>query len=178
MAGGHTLHGKWSQPGVPHRGWIEVDVYDLGEPSQTCEMCEVMDIRYVHVVEHPEYPEQLEVGCVCAEHLTGDLVGPKAKEKKLKSIAKNKDTWSKKSWKMSAKGNPYLNEDGFNLVIMRDYVASPPAWRVRVANRVTGQQKFGTKRYPTVDDAKLGAFDALGWAREHLSSTGLSPSYR
>jgi len=40
--------GKWSQAGVPHRGWTCVDIDDLGEPSATCEMCETQEIRYVH----------------------------------------------------------------------------------------------------------------------------------
>ena len=39
--------GKWSQAGVPHKGWIWVDIEDLGEPSATCEMCETQEIRYV-----------------------------------------------------------------------------------------------------------------------------------
>jgi hypothetical protein len=43
----HTKHGKWSQLGVPHRGWHCVDVEDLGEPSQLCQMCEGVDVRYI-----------------------------------------------------------------------------------------------------------------------------------
>jgi hypothetical protein len=43
--------GKWSQPGVPHKGWVCVDIEDLGEPSLTCEMCESQNIRYVHYME-------------------------------------------------------------------------------------------------------------------------------
>jgi hypothetical protein len=42
--------GKWSQAGVPHRGWSCVGVEDLGAPEATCEMCETQKIRYVHPV--------------------------------------------------------------------------------------------------------------------------------
>jgi hypothetical protein len=62
-------HGKWSQPGVPHRGWTCEGVEDLGEPDAICEMCERQEIRYVHTMVHPEYPDKLACGCVCAGHM-------------------------------------------------------------------------------------------------------------
>ena len=72
----HTNRGKWSQTGVPHRGWACVGIEDLEEPAQFCEMCESVEIRYVHLMEHPDYPETLGVGCICAEHMEEDYVNP------------------------------------------------------------------------------------------------------
>lgn len=69
--GDHTRHGKWSLPGVPHKGWSCVHFEDLGEPSQICGMCESAEVRFVHYMEHPEFSETLAVGCVCAEHMEG-----------------------------------------------------------------------------------------------------------
>ena len=60
----HTKHGKWTQLGVPHRGWLCLDVEDLGGSSQLCQMCEGVDVRYVHHMQHPDYPDVLAVGCV------------------------------------------------------------------------------------------------------------------
>jgi hypothetical protein len=57
--------GKWTQAGVPHKGWTCVDIEDLGSPDHVCEMCEVQPVRYVHSMEHPNH-ETLRVGCVCA----------------------------------------------------------------------------------------------------------------
>ena len=54
--------GKWSEAGVPHRGWICVDIEDLGEPQMVCEMCESRRIRYVHHMQHPQFREVLAVG--------------------------------------------------------------------------------------------------------------------
>jgi hypothetical protein len=62
----------WSRPGVPHRGWSCVDVEDLGEPSEVCEMCEQAQLRYVHVMRHPEWEGELRVGCVCAGRMEED----------------------------------------------------------------------------------------------------------
>jgi hypothetical protein len=54
-----TQRGKWSQVGVPHKGWRCIDVEDLGSPNQVCQMCESREIRFVHRMEHDDYPEIL-----------------------------------------------------------------------------------------------------------------------
>jgi hypothetical protein len=64
------MTGKSTQPGVRHKGWICVDIEDLGERSAACEMCEIREIRYAHYIEHPRYP--LVLGCVCASHIVGN----------------------------------------------------------------------------------------------------------
>ena len=64
--------GKWTQPGVPHKGWVCVDIEDLGSPDHVCEMREVQDVRYVHLMTHPDYAGKLRVGCICAGHMEGD----------------------------------------------------------------------------------------------------------
>ena len=74
---------RWDQPGVPHKGWHCVDVVDLradGESADetdyaTCQMCGNEKIRYVHIMEHPELDENFDVGCVCAEKMSGDTRG-------------------------------------------------------------------------------------------------------
>jgi hypothetical protein len=47
--------GKWSQSGVPHKGWLCIEIEDLGSPDLTCEMCESREIRYVHHMQHDSY---------------------------------------------------------------------------------------------------------------------------
>jgi hypothetical protein len=75
---------KWQQPGIPHRGWRCLDVYDLGDVQQTCDMCQTAQIRYVHIMAHPNYDGTLEVGCVCAGHMLEDYVAPQRREAELK----------------------------------------------------------------------------------------------
>ena len=115
MANGHTKHGKWSQPGVPHIGWTCVGVEDLEQPSELCAMCESTQIRYVHTMEHPDYPETLCVGCVCAENMEQDYLRPRLREQNLRSKSRRRKTWIKRNWRTSAKGNLYLNTEGYNL---------------------------------------------------------------
>lgn len=83
--------GLWSEPGVPHKGWMLTGDYDNGELGPICQMCCVQPIRYVFTVTHPDYPEELHVGCVCCENLTDDLVTPKLREKKMKADTRRKE---------------------------------------------------------------------------------------
>jgi hypothetical protein len=99
----HTHLGKWSEPGVPHRGWTCAGVEDLEEPSQVCAMCESATVRYVHYMKHPDYPETLGVGCICAEHMENDYVNPRLREHRLRSRTRRGRTWAQRQWRISAR---------------------------------------------------------------------------
>ncbi|WP_082782262.1 hypothetical protein [Acetobacter senegalensis] len=160
----HTQRGKWSQAGVPKKGWSCVGVDDLEEPQQLCQMCESIEIRYVHIMEHPDYVDQLQVGCVCAEHMEEDYKRPREREQRLKKAAKRRTSWANRTWRVSRMGNPYLNVEGFNLVIY----ARQDKWSVNIKNRASGITKSGRKLYSSVSEAKIGALNALLWAKEYL----------
>lgn len=164
MTHDHTDHGKWSEAGVPKKGWSCIGIDDLGEPSQTCEMCGTAEIRYVHYMQHPDHPEELAVGCVCAENMEQDYVRPREREKRLRTLARRRKTWERRQWKVSSKGNWFLNAEGYNLVI----APNGKNWRVIVSNRSSGASQAGRTAYERESDAKLAALTALLWAKEHL----------
>lgn len=119
----------WDKPGVPRKDWRCVNVIDLradgGSPDETdyatCEMCGNEKIRYVHIMEHDEYDEELQVGCVCAEKMSGDYVNPKKRQSELQNRAarrtKRKASWAKCAWKRSSKGNLWVKIDGHNITV-------------------------------------------------------------
>jgi hypothetical protein len=74
-------------------------------------MCEVTEIRYVHYMQHSDYPDTLEVGCVCAENMEEDYVGPYRRE------AEFRRRWLKRAWRVSRARNSYLNAMRFNAVV-------------------------------------------------------------
>lgn len=152
------MHGKWSQAGIPHKGWDCIFVEDLGAPDAVCEMCEIQQIRYVHHMQHPDYTDVLEVGCVCAEHMEDDYEAPRRRERALRSAAGRRKHWLSRVWRMSAQGNPYLNTDGFNITV---FPKSNREWGGRIEDRSTGQFILSRRRYTTSDQAKLAAFDAM-----------------
>lgn len=156
------LTGKWSQVGVPHKGWICLDIEDLGEPSAICEMCETQEIRYVHHMQHPHYPDVLGCGCVCAGHMDGDYEGAKQREQVLRNASARRRKWLTRNWRESRSGNPFLNVDGNNVVV---YPAGQ-GWGFRISNQVTGKSVVSRQVLATMDTAKLRSFDAMTWMKE------------
>lgn len=151
-------HGKWAQAGVPHKGWTCVDFEDLEEPAEVCEMCESVEIRYVHVMQHPEYSDILRCGCVCAEHMSGDYESPRRREADAKNLDRRRAGWLKRQWKFSANGgSQYLRTDGFVLIIYE----VPGGWMGVIKDQMTGNEKKARRCYPTEDEFKLAAFDAM-----------------
>jgi len=146
--------GKWSESGVPHKGWHCVDIEDLGKPKVQCEMCESQTIRYVHYMEHQNYENVLEVGCVCAGNMEGNLVAAKHRETTMKSRASKRKRWLSRKWKISAKGNPWLITDGYRITVYE----RGNGWAATVVN----DQVFHSRRnYKSEDLAKLWAFDFI-----------------
>ncbi|MDT3687475.1 MAG: hypothetical protein RO009_20810 [Pseudorhodoplanes sp.] len=153
-----TATGKWTQPGVPHRGWHCVDIEELEEQDHLCEMCEARYVRFVHVMEHPNYPDTLRVGCVCAGHMEENLVGARKREAGFKSERSRRVRWLSRRWRVSAAGNEFLNtNDGFNVVVY----PRGAIWGARVEHRASGYQRTSKRPYKSADEAKLAAFDAM-----------------
>ena len=146
--------GKWSLPGVPHRGWQLVDFEDLGDLVGTCEMCETQSIRYVHYMEHPDYPDGLGVGSVCAGHMEGDYAAARQREQRARALPTRQSRWMNAKWRQSQKGNLYINRKGFNIVLYERY----GGWAYRIEHRESEQSWYGTGS-ATSEDAKLAAFD-------------------
>lgn len=149
--------GKWSEAGVPHKGWACVDIEDLGEPDITCEMCETTQIRYVHHMEHADYPDVLQVGCICAGHMQQDLAAARAREASMKSRASKRKRWLSRTWRMSAKGNPTVKADGYRVTVY-----PRGAGFGATIGPLDGSPVIHARRnYPTEEQAKLAAFDHI-----------------
>jgi len=150
-------HGKWSEAGVPHKGWECIDIIDLGEPSQQCEMCETSMIRYLHRMEHPNYREWLDVGCVCAGHMEGNLAASKTREASMKSRSGKRKRWLSRKWKTSGSGNPYIIADGYMVTVY----PKGKLWAASVMHVLTKSVEYSKRQYKTVDEVKLSAFDHI-----------------
>ena len=158
------MTGKWSQPGFPHKGWTCVGVDDLGrEDRATCEMCESAEIRYVHYLEHPDHPNQLACGCVCAEHMTEDRVGPRQRERELR----NRAHWvERRGWKRSARGHPYINDGACNVTLFR----RGDQWSFRITDRRDmGITQLSDRPFADPKDAALAAFDELPAVKRRIA---------
>lgn len=149
--------GKWSKLGVPHRGWHCVDIEDLGSPSLDCEMCESQTIRYVHHMEHPQYSEVLQVGCICAGHMEGDVAAARTRESTMKSRSGKRTRWLTRTWRTSAKGNSWIKADGYRVTVYR----RANGWAATISSEDDSTVQHSRINYPTLDRAKLAAFDHI-----------------
>lgn len=153
-----TGTGKWTEAGVPHKGWTCVDIEELQEQEHLCEMCEARHVRFVHVMEHPTYPDTLRVGCVCAGHMEEDLAGARKREAGFKNDRNRRQRWMGRTWRLSPSGNEFLNtNDGFNVVVF----PKGSIWGARVEHRASGYHRSSKLPYETCDRAKVAAFDAM-----------------
>lgn len=150
--------GKWSQVGVPHKGWHCVGTEDLTSGGmQTCEMCESAEIRYAHSMEHHDYPRVLVVGCICAGHMEQDLLGATRRERVVRNRSNERKRWTTRRWRVSQGGNEYLQASGYRVVIRRTH----RGWRATVARNSDGYVRHGQRDFPSTDEAKLAAFDYI-----------------
>ncbi|MBV6489836.1 MAG: hypothetical protein CNCCGFBP_00210 [Fimbriimonadaceae bacterium] len=110
-------HGRWSEPGFPHKGWEYEFIEDLEVLDGQCDVCGT-ELRYVHHLFHPQTRLTVGVGCICAEKLTEDYVNPKVREKLAKGRAARNARWLKKEWQPSAKGFT-LKALGYRMTVFR-----------------------------------------------------------
>jgi hypothetical protein len=149
--------GKWSQPGIPHRGWSCENVEDRGAPDAVCEMCESQNMRYVHYMSHPQFDGVLACGCDCAGRMEENYARAKARDSKMKSAASRKARFPNlRAWKISQKGNWTMKYHGAWVTIF------PQGNGFKYDISRSGQEAlFSPRVYPTDQDAKSAAFDAL-----------------
>lgn len=154
--------GLWKRDDVPHKGWVWVDMRDLGEPTETCEMCQVQLIRFVHVMYHEEWPRTLEVGCVCAGHMSEDLERARTIEREFKSLVRRKEAFLTRRWTL--RYNPsydsylqYINIDGFHISV---WGKEDGSWAGKIVdpNQVA---QYSKTPYKSMEEVKAAAFDTM-----------------
>jgi hypothetical protein len=135
-----------------------MDVEDLEQDRVTCEMCESAEVRYVHTMMHPDYG-RLRVGCVCAGNMEDDYAGAVARE----AMVKGKRSWLDRKWRVSGKGNPFLNtRDGFNVVVWQ---LRSGGWMGRVVNRYSEKELGVVGEYGSCEFAKLACLRLIEWEK-------------
>lgn len=161
----------WDKKDVPHKGWICVEMIDLGEDAEgmdfetrkaelyeMCEMCNQEGIRYVHVMEHPEYEGQLRVGCICAENMENDYIAPREREKNLRNRQKRKMNFLKNDWQYRANGNMVLKYKGRYITIMKSKY-NPSCYGIAYGGNFIWE--YRGKKIRDIRTAKLAAFEVF-----------------
>ena len=142
----------WKREDVPHSGWTCVGITDLGAPRGVCEMCGYQIIRYVHHMVHPEY-RSLNVGCVCAGKMEGDIEGARKRENEFKNKESRRETFMKRKWKTSKNGNEYIKIKEHIIVLFKK--DNMKEWTYSI------DSKFCGTKFPSREKALEAAFEAL-----------------
>lgn len=142
----------WTHPEVPKSNWDCGGVSDLGEPSATCEMCGRQIIRYVHHMHHPGY-RNLNVGCICAGKMEGDIEKARRRERDFKNREARRETFHARPWKRSKNGNSYLKIHDHLIVLYLD--DKNGTWKYAIDNR------FCKDAFATKEKAIDAAFEEL-----------------
>lgn len=159
----------WSEAGFPHLGWRCINVTDLKTDDHdddyergSCEACGRSDLRFVHTLEHSDYDRDVETGCECAAKLERDKAGPKAREHRLKNLAKRRANWLTRYWMTSQKGGKYLNIEGYTVGVN----PHGSQWRYWMARKGTKDYFGKSGWYSTESEAKLALFAAFAKFRD------------
>ena len=142
----------WKRDDVPKTGWVCTGITDLGEPVGVCEMCGHQIIRYVHHMSHPDFCG-LDVGCICAGKMEGNIEQAKKREKDFKNREARKETFKNRRWKISKNSNSYLKVKDHLVVLYHNKKFG--TWKYSLDNA------FCPKIYQTREEAMDAAFEAL-----------------
>lgn len=142
----------WNRDDVPKTGWICTGVTDLGAPTGVCQMCGHQIIRYVHHMAHPQYGA-LDVGCICAGKMEGDVEKAKQRENDFKNKEARRQSFKNRNWKQSKNNNSYLKIKDHLIVLY--YSRQNKNWKYSLDN------EFCKEVFLTKEDAMDAAFEAL-----------------
>ena len=152
----------WNEPGVPHKGWHCIWIWDIAWSPSTnspivCKMCENTKLQYFHVLRHTDYPRALSVCCACATKMEQDPSAAKAREEHLRRAADPYQRLLTRKWKSSQLGNPYLCFENYLVTVFPDRAGR---WRYSI-KRTDWDNKpdFSRKHFGSVDDAQRAALD-------------------
>lgn len=117
---------------APLSGWYCVQMYDVAEEDEspdtvvlsTCELCDCSAVRYVHVMRNSDYFEDVEVGCICAGIMEGNILAAKERENQMKNRAKRKRNFPGRQWHETYNGNWWLTYRGEKVYINKSKYGS------------------------------------------------------
>ena len=132
-------------------GWRCVGVTDMGAPSVICQFCNKQTLRYVHHMEHVN-GKRLDVGCVCAGKMQGDIEKAKERERTLRERLSARQSIIPQSTQPRARllkslnGNFYIRYKEHIIVFIEDKY-NKGQWRYSIDG------EFSKYTYETINNA-------------------------
>jgi hypothetical protein len=162
----------WNKPGIPHKGWVCVEMEDLGSPEFTCEMCGKEEIRFKHHMFHEIERKHIAVGCVCAGAMQDGYENALEREYEFRKMISRLDTFLNKTWSEDTPRSGYsdkrlyIKNKGYTLSI---YVNKPKNDPLKYISKGINTFTMQTTVYaPYFNSNSLGKFSTLLQAKKKL----------
>lgn len=155
---------------MPQSGWEYCGESDLEDLIGTCEVCG-SQIRYEHSIYHADWG-YLNVGCQCADRLTGNSYASET-EKKRRDLA-NKFRTFRKSPRWNHKGNRYYRTfKDYNITIWdnKTHFRLDVGFSYHDEDKMQRWDKLHSKKkYPSLEEAEYAVFNAIvsGKVQEYI----------
>jgi hypothetical protein len=142
----------------PDTGWGFLSDHDLGSCCGICDYCG-SSLRRSFAIRHPNWGS-MDVGADCCDLLTGTEQASRKMDEHRKRAGRRLRFIQSSRWSLQDDGARKIQFDSYCIIIRREQ----EGYRIQI------NFACGGKLYPTLEDAKGAAFDALenGRAREHL----------
>lgn len=75
----------------------------------------------------------------------------------MKSRSAKRKRWLSRTWKLSAKGNPYITADSYRIIVYQ----RGTGWACTIASVDQSSVQHSRRDFKTVAEAKLAAFDHI-----------------
>lgn len=119
-------HKRLKEWGAPLEGWYCTGVSDIAGENYdddvelaTCELCDCHKVRFVHTMMHDEYFEPVDVGCICAGIMEGDILAAKERERVLRNRSKRRQHFPERRWAPTEYGSWSTKYQGERVYINR-----------------------------------------------------------
>ena len=154
-------HKRLRELDAPLENWSCVEVVDGETADFVCELCDCKKVRYIHVMAHEDYDGVLNVGCICAGYMEGDLIAARARDDAAKKKSARRATFRKKIWKEIDENNWSVKYKHRSVHIERDVFRGKDFYKISID---TDQyQWWKNHRIETLEDAKLVVFEVIDW---------------
>ena len=104
----------------PLEGWKCTEIYDVREDDEeakleTCMLCGCKRVRFVHRMEHDDSFFYLNVGCICAGVMEGDILAAAEREYELYKRAQRRKYFLKKDWQWTPTHDYCIKYKGYRV---------------------------------------------------------------
>ncbi|MEG3089478.1 hypothetical protein [Sphingomonas sp. PB4P5] len=100
--------------------------------------------------------------------MANDRVAADTRDKRMRSRAQRRAKFAtRKGWRVSqALGTPYLNTEGYHLIIAKK---ADGRYQVGAKSPIDQRHLWGQRRFDTIEAAKTGCFDALEFMKQEYA---------